>query len=133
LCYSILTVRSIWVVSWLCGQINTVKTTSAGMTSLQSGLQELIGCFNRNMTKNLSNLFLEWYIIIMCCESWKLLLCHLKVWPRGIPAAGSFWNYKNSLQPGDPLYESLIKHAHQVRSHYFCVTYYSRTLISNRT
>ncbi|XP_065884370.1 beta-hexosaminidase subunit A2-like isoform X2 [Dysidea avara] len=36
------------------------------------------------------------------------------VWPRGIPAAGSFWNYNDALQPDDPLFESLIKHTHQV-------------------
>jgi len=44
-----------------------------------------------------------------------LMIIACKVWPRGIPAAGSFWNYRNALQPDDPLLESLITHVHQVR------------------
>ncbi|XP_065889822.1 beta-hexosaminidase subunit B2-like isoform X2 [Dysidea avara] len=36
------------------------------------------------------------------------------VWPRGIPAAGSFWNYNDALRSDDLLYKSLIKHTHQV-------------------
>ena len=43
------------------------------------------------------------------------LLHYLKVWPRGIPAAGSFWNYNDALRSDDLLYKSLIKHTHQVR------------------
>jgi len=38
-----------------------------------------------------------------------------QVWPRGIPAAGSFWNYVDTLQTDDPLFKSLIKHTHLVR------------------
>ena len=56
--------RSIWVVSWLCGQMNIVKIDSAGMRSQESGPQKLTGCSNKNMTRSLLSLFLEWYMLM---------------------------------------------------------------------
>ena len=42
------------------------------------------------------------------------MYCVFKIWPKGIPAAGSFWNYNKEIKQGTEMYQSLIQHVHQV-------------------
>jgi len=41
-------------------------------------------------------------------------MCAFKIWPKGIPAAGSFWNYNKEIKKDTAIYESLIRQVHQV-------------------